>query len=137
MTDNLYRAVELADRGNGDEIPYDKSLIIDWMDDKVETLNKVIDLYKASPQRLEMGEFDEKTGDYQTRIDTVMWMSNALSEVFISRGLKILADAVGATISVAPFCKREDGEGYRNERHYFTYKGIEFFELCDIGKELR
>ena len=132
MTDNLYKAVEIADRGNGEEIPYDESLIVDWLDDKVEVINKVYELYKACPSCLYMGEFDNKEGEYQTNIDTCAWLHDvSKKEVFIYRGIKILADAVGAELFNEPYIQD------KNIRFYFNYRGAQFFELCDIGEELR
>ena len=132
MTDNLYKAIEIADRGNGGEILYDENLIVDWLDDKVDVINKVLEIYKASPQSLCMGDFDEKDGKYATEIETCAWLWDiSKKEVFIFKGIKILADVVGAELFNEPHCQD------KNLCFYFNYKGVKFYELCDIGEKLR
>ena len=99
MTESLDKVKQLYDERQ--TIPYDKNLIIEWMDNKVETLRKVKALYADSPEFLFMGEFDEKEG-YPTKIDTTMWMSNAREDVHLHKGLQVLADALNVGIEKKP-----------------------------------
>lgn len=120
MTKRLVKALKLAEQEKN--VPMDDALILDWMDEKVDLLKKVQDLYAESPERLDLGELNEETGDYQVEIDTCAWRKNAINEVHIYNGIEYLAKVAGAELQVSP---------YTEDRfcHYFMYRDVEFFEL--------
>ena len=137
MTDRLYKAIELAERENEhSEISYDEGLILDWLDDKVDVINKVEELYKASPATLNMVEFDESGEKHAVDIETCAWMSEAKREVFIFSGIAKLAKIAGQELFERPYCKREDGS-YEEKCYYFFYKEVQFFQLCGYDENLR
>lgn len=128
MTDRLKKIMEMREKRQ--DIPTDSNIIIDWMDDKVYRLNMVKDIYAGSPEALDMGHYDESLGEYTDMVRTCCWMTNALEEVFIYRGLTKLAEAAGLEIKTRPHAGG-------NVQHYFTYKGIKFFELTEPDEVLR
>lgn len=128
MTDRLKKMIDMSEKRQ--DIPEDVTALIDWMDDKVYRLNMVKEIYEGSPETLNMGHYDEYMGEYTSKISTCCWMTNALEEVFIYRGLTKLAEAAGLEIKTRP-------QAGGNVQHYFTYKGIKFFELTDPGEVLR
>lgn len=131
MTENLRNAIEIINRGNAEEIPYDEQLLIDWLDDKVEAKNKIKEIRTASPLGVSMGVFKETPGKYEVEIDTCDWLDErSANEVHIFCGLEILAKVVGAEITERRHC-------VDNFRCEFKYKGITFFELHDAGRKLK
>jgi len=120
MTKRLVKALKLAEQEKN--VPMNDAVILDWMDEKVDLLKKVQELYAESPERLDLGELNEETGDYQVEIEICAWRKNAINEVHIYKGIEYLAKVAGAELKVSP---------YTEDRfcHSFEYKEIVFFEL--------
>ena len=115
-------------REKDEDVEPNNKILIDWINDKVDTLYKMQRLIKESPATICMGNL--KNGDYETTVDTCGWSAKDcnLHECHIYSGLKALADAVGAEITH----KLHGGtlEQYREAIDYeFTYRGIRFFQI--------
>ena len=135
MTERLQKAYML--RGQEKDIPVDKQLVIEWIDDKVDTLLKMQELVNNSPESLSMGKLIERKGEYETEIDTCAWdVGNMeLRKCFIHRGIRPLADAVGEKIYTEDAGESVVNPNIKMVRHCFKYRGIKFYELEDEGKE--
>ena len=130
MTEQLQEAIEKANRS--EDIAYDDSLLVDWLDDKAERLNKIKEQLVKTPEELHIGKFDINKGKYETEIETCYFDDpRKYRECHIYSGIEKLAAAVNKPLAVRTHLDEKDN------CFYFNYKGIEFFELCDFGKELR
>ena len=126
MTKRLLEALNLVEQEKN--VPMEDALILDWMDEKVDLLKRVQELYEESPWRLDLGDLKE-SGKYPVEIETCAWKKNAVNEVHIYIGIEYLAKAAGAELQVRPFA--ED-----SFCHYFKYRDVEFFELSQKEDEL-
>lgn len=123
LMEEVYQKME-----KDEDVEPNNKILIDWINDKVDTLYKMQRLIKESPEKICMGKI--KDGDYERTVDTCGWRTKDrnLHECHIYSGLKALADAVGAEITH----KLHGGtpEQYREAIDYeFTYRGIRFFQI--------
>lgn len=133
MTDRLKEAVKLAEEEQ--IVPISDELIVDWLDDKVETLKKIIKIIRSSPESLYMGKLDTFLGRYEVQIETCGFYEYNLRDaqnLHIYAGIERLAKAVNAKI------RREDfGDKGNSDCYFFFYKDIKIFELCNKGENPR
>ena len=123
LMEEVYRKIE-----KDEVVEPNNKILIDWINDKVDTLYKMRRLIKESPVTICMG--DLKNGDYETTVEACGWSvdDRNLRECHIYSGLKALADAVGAEITHKPHGGTP--EQYREAIDYeFTYRGIRFFQI--------
>lgn len=128
MTDLLKKAIKSAVCDV--DIKDDDQLVLDWMDDKVYRLELVEEIFKASPESLPLGQFDEVQGGYPIHLETCTFGKD-LNEVHIYRGLERMARAYSQIIIKEEFIPD------KTDIYYFMYKGIKFYELTDKDKPLK
>ena len=127
MTDLLRDAIKMSE--NDEDINIVDQVLVDWLDDKVEAMNKIKEAVEASPKGCFMGTI--VGGDYEVSVETCGWGNVYRPEVHIFQGIKHLADAVGEEVT------HEEYLSCGKDVYYFSYRGIKFFELCDPGEEAR
>lgn len=124
LMEEVYRKIE-----KDEDVEPNNKILIDWINDKVDALYQMQRLIKESPDHICIGKL--KYGDYETEIKACAWTiedQSFLREFHIYKGLKALADAVGAEITHKPHGGTP--EQYREAIDYeFTYRGIRFFQI--------
>lgn len=101
-----------------DFIALENSDIKEWLDTIVDALN----VAQSNAYELWWGKLAD--GEYDHRIAPCNPDYNSLH---IYKGIEYLADVVGAKIET----EVEEYENSTGFRHYFDYKGVRIFELCD------
>ena len=123
MTELLKQAIDLSK--NEQPIPVSDQLIIDWLDSLIDLKEQIIQLSETRIECLEMGELDEKKGEYTYELRTCEFNS-IFKQIQLFSSIKEVARALNKNLTIRDL---EFSDGGKRKEASFKYRGYTILEL--------
>ena len=123
MTELLKQAIDLSEKEQ--PIPVSDQLIIDWLDSLIDLKEQIIQLSETHIKCLEMGELDEKKGEYTYELRTCEF-NGMFKQIQLFNGIKEVARALNKNLTIRDL---EYSDVEKRKEASFEYRGYIILEL--------
>lgn len=123
MTELLKQAIDLSEKEQ--PIPVSDELVKDWLDSLIDLKEQIIQLYETRIECLEMGELDEKKGEYTYELRTCEFNS-IFKQIQLFNSIKEVARALNKNLTIQDL---EFSDGEKRKEASFEYRGYTILEL--------
>ena len=123
MTELLKQAIDLSEKEQ--PIPVSDELVKDWLDSLIDLKEQIIQLSETHIKCLEMGELDEKKGEYTYELRTCEF-NGMFKQIQLFNGIKEVARALNKNLTIRDL---EYSDVEKRKEASFEYRGYKILEL--------
>ena len=124
MTELLKQAIDLSEKEL--PIPVSDELVKDWIDSLIDLKEQMIKLTETSILKLNMGELDEKRGEYTHELNTCEFNSYTFRNIQLWHSIEEVARVLNVTPEIRDI---KYSDGTESKEASFEYRGYTILEL--------